>query len=310
MEQFKPSQDLTPANVEKFVKNGWQLKNRPEDMQKFINLCNSRRLDPFLGDITISVYGKGEKQAVSFLIGVDAVITKAREIPDYAGHECIYIFSDGSTSSYSFPEDKLVGVCCKVYVKGFAVPVNQTALLSEYAQFYFKDGKKVLSGTWATHKSVMLAKCAIVLAHRRCYPMAFAGFYASEEMAKVIDQKDDDQGGALLPPPPAPVPSKPSGGEKIKKTSLNAPVEDSEDYPVDPEREKDELIEKEFKEMMQRTNSYKDRLEKASTMEEWDGICFEIHNDYNQGKISYDQRMKLVDIAKASRFEIQRLQTA
>lgn len=231
--------ELNRDNIIKYVKGGYLFESvHKNEMEKFIQLCKARKLDPFTGDVVVSGFtgttkaGK-EYTKLTYIISVDAVISLARQNPQYAGHQCIFIHSDGTEKKYPFPEEQVVGVMCEVYIKGDAVPVNQTALLSEYG--------KNSDGPWKTHKSVMLSKCAVVLAHRRALPTQFAGLHGQEEMDKVISENP------LNAPPPATEVQKaevPKGPEQRTEAGRVAKMDPSTPVEAVPQlKTEEELIE-------------------------------------------------------------------
>ena len=247
--------ELNKDNIVKYVKGGHLFKDvHPNEVDKFIQLCTARKLDPFTGDVVVSGFqGKSkngkEYTKLTYIISVDAVISLARQNPQYAGHQCIFIHKDGTEKKYPFPEKDVVGVMCEVYIKGDVVPVNQTALLSEYG----KDAE----GPWKSQKSVMLSKCAVVLAHRRALPTQFAGLYGKEEMDKVISENPLDA------PPPAATevqsPEVPKGPEQrtgAGRVAKMDPAEPVEDVPVlKSEKELREEAESLFQELFDTMNS-------------------------------------------------------
>lgn len=187
MSEFQFAQELTAENVKKFVNNGDKITN--DQMKEFISLCKARQVDPFLKEIYIQGYvnrktGKGN---FNFYIGKDGTLLRARRIPDYAGHEVGWFWADGTRVQDPIGGDKIVGAYCKVFIKGFETPINASALLTEYAPTELK-------ATWASHTTQMIAKCAIVAAHRNAYPEAFGGLYAKEELDKVRSEGEEGVG--------------------------------------------------------------------------------------------------------------------
>ena len=247
---MKPAKQLTPENIIKSVKGGYLLKEKPADMQRFIDLCTSREFCPFTGEVVISSFKNRAKngeeyEKVSFIITVDAVIAKAREIPSYAGHQCIFIHKDGTEKRYPFPEEDVIGVMCEVYIKGDMVPTNQTALLADYSKG---------SGPWKTHRSVMLSKCAIVLAHRRALS-TFQGLYGAEEMDRVISEGTADAPTATEVQSPN-VPKGPEQRTGAGRVAKMDPAEPVEDVPVlKSEKELREEAESLFQELFDTMNS-------------------------------------------------------
>jgi len=87
--------ELNKDNIVKYVKGGHLFKDvHPNEVDKFIQLCTARKLDPFTGDVVVSGFqGKSkngkEYTKLTYIISVDAVISLARQNPQYAGHQCI-----------------------------------------------------------------------------------------------------------------------------------------------------------------------------------------------------------------------------
>ncbi len=190
--EYKFAYDLTPANIAKYVYLGDKLDNKK--MEEFINVCRVRKVDPFLKEIYLQGYG----QNVNFYIGKDGTLLRARRIPDYAGYKLGYFLEDGSRwdDPVAVGGNKIMGAYCNVYIKGFDVPLNASCLLSEYIK-KTRDG--VPNRQWAEMGAVMIAKCAIVSAHRNAFPEAFGGLYEASEMTKVPGHGDSAEEEAAAP---------------------------------------------------------------------------------------------------------------
>ena len=68
-----------------------------------------------------------------------------------------------------------------VFHREFAQPLYAVALWSEYCQTN-KDGAP--SSMWSRFATVMLAKCAEMLALRKAFPAELSGLYSAEEMTQ------------------------------------------------------------------------------------------------------------------------------
>ena len=288
MDNWKPSQELTPENVKRYVNNGDKIGERK--LRDFIALCEARQMDPFCNEIYIQGYGN----KFEFYIGKDGTMLRARRIPDYAGFKAGWFWEDGTR--VNDPVGKIAGAWAEVYVKGFAVPIPASALLVDYMP-------NPPRSTWKTHMAAMIYKCAVVAAHRFAYPVAFGGLYTKEELDKVRGEGDDD-----LPPPPskdqgpAPEPKRPepprSDNGKIQKTTrkfdkLEPPQPVAEESPDNVS----DWIQKNQTSYESLVSSFK----LAKSYDIWEAACFDVAMAFKNNEITEEQQNQLRNLARTTR---------
>lgn len=156
-------------------------------------LCQAQKLNPFIGDVHIVKYGDNpasiitgkevftkRAQANPKFDGMEAGITVMRKIKhnQNSGVETVIERREGSLM---LKEETLVGGWCKVYVKGYRVPMFNEVSFDEYAGRK-KDGE--LNSMWASKGATMIRKVAVCQSLREAFPDDFQGLYGAEEMGK------------------------------------------------------------------------------------------------------------------------------
>lgn len=148
-------------------------------------LCQSQRLNPFTKDVYITKFGDKPAQIVT---GKEVFTKRAQANPRFDGMEAgITVMREGSTDpirrdgSLVMPGEILIGGWCKVYVKGYRVPIFDEVSFAEYAGRK-RDGS--LNSMWASKGATMIRKVALCHALREAFPDDFQGLYGEEEMGK------------------------------------------------------------------------------------------------------------------------------
>ncbi len=175
---------LSPEIVRKYLVNGGGNVTDQEIMM-FLSLCKYQKLNPFLREVYLIKYGKGDKATATMVTGKETFLKRAQKNPRYQGHE---------TEIKTDEEGKLYARA-KVYVKGYAVPIKYDAYYEEYVALtdeYVQGkptGRKVPNKMWKEKKRVMLAKCALVGALREAFTADLQGLYSQEEINTINMEK-------------------------------------------------------------------------------------------------------------------------
>lgn len=154
-----------------------------QELGMFLKVCEHQKLNPFLREVYLVKYGEG--QPASIVTGKEVFTKRAQKNQDFAGMEAgITIRRQDATierrdGSLLLSGEQLVGGWCKVYIKGYNVPMFDEVAFHEYV------GKKS-DGTptkmWLTKPATMIRKVAIVHALREAFPDMYEGLYSQEEI--------------------------------------------------------------------------------------------------------------------------------
>lgn len=141
-------------------------------------LCQNQRLNPFIKDVYIIKYGNSP---ASIVTSKEVFTKRAQANPRFEGMEAGVTFltqkgeivqREGSMPINGW---QLIGGWCKVYVKGYRVPIYDEVSLDEY-----NTGKS----NWAKMPGTMVRKVAICHALREAFPAEFQQLYGMEEMGE------------------------------------------------------------------------------------------------------------------------------
>lgn len=144
-------------------------------------LCQAQKLNPFTKDVYITKYGNNPAQIVT---GKEVFTKRAQANPKFDGMEAgISVINNERLvrreGSMVLQGEELVGGWCKVYVKGYRVPIFNEVAFHEYAGRK-KDG--TLNQMWATKGATMIRKVALCQSLREAFPSDLQGLYGAEEM--------------------------------------------------------------------------------------------------------------------------------
>ena len=209
------------------------------DVLKFMMLCKSRRLNPFVGDAYLIGYDSNDGPVFNLISAIQSLRKRAESHPQFDGSERGVIVQRGEETierpgTMTFEGEKLVGGWGRVYRKDYKVPFYETVKLATYSTGQSR---------WAKDKEGMIAKVGEAAALRRAFPSDVGALYIAEEFdaeaakpgkiaagnAKVItlDELAKGQGPAR---------TEPVGGatEPEGETAEEQPQGDAEPENVDP----------------------------------------------------------------------------
>lgn len=139
-------------------------------------LCSAQKLNPFTKDVYIIKYGDNPAQIVT---SKEVFTKRAQANPKFEGMQAglTFLTQDGQIvqreGSMAIQGWSLLGAWCKVYIKGYRVPIYDEVALSEY-----DTGKS----NWRKMPGTMIRKVALCHALREAFPDDFQGLYGAEEM--------------------------------------------------------------------------------------------------------------------------------
>ena len=185
-----------------------------DELKLFVHWCRSSGFDPLRKQAHFQIIkskcqdckgagcarcDKGYVRVPTFIAGIDGLLSRANEFPDYGGitgyavHEKDDFEFDalsGLPVKHHFnsgERGKLVGAWARVNFKGGKSPLVIWYPASEYSK---------VSGFVASQlPDVMIVKAAMSIAIRRSYPSQFSGVYSPEEFGGTVNQH-----GELLMP--------------------------------------------------------------------------------------------------------------
>lgn len=146
-------------------------------------LCQAQKLNPFTKDVYIIKYGDGP---ASIVTSKDTFTKRAQANPRFEGMEAgVTVVNNNRIvqrpGSMVLKGESLVGGWCKVYVKGYKVPIFDEVSLDEYS-----TGKS----NWVKMPATMIRKVALCHALREAFPDDFQGLYGEEEMGADIPSEE------------------------------------------------------------------------------------------------------------------------
>ena len=182
-----------------------------EEAYIFLRLCQAQRLNPFLKEAYLIVYGSGENRKASMIVGRDAYIRRAEAHEQFGGFRAGIIaeLADGNVEEIdgSFPPlgSKLLGGWSLTQRKDRAEPHRTTVSFAEY---------NTSQNLWVKMPATMIRKVAIVQGLREAFPTVYAGVDANVDIGDVDEALGevlyDSQATPATPSAPAPTPSQPA----------------------------------------------------------------------------------------------------
>lgn len=171
--------ELTVATVRNTIATRSKRGNVPDtrDVLKFMMLCKSRRLNPFVGDAYLIGYDEGESTTWTLITAIQALRKRAEAHPQYDGCRRGVILRVGDKveerdGAWYDDGEKLLGAFAEVYRKDRRIPDRETVKLATYNKGYSR---------WLADPGGMIIKVAEAAALRRAFPSDLGGLYLSEE---------------------------------------------------------------------------------------------------------------------------------
>ena len=151
-----------------------------DELSLFGAICKRTGLDPFARQI----YAIKRGGVMTTQVSIDGARLVAQRSGEYAGQVGpFWCGADGVWVDVWLAKTPPMAAKVGVHRRGFEQTLFAVAIWSEYAQ--------TQGNMWAKFPSVMLAKCAEMIALRRAFPAELSGLYSTEEMS----QADDHQSG-------------------------------------------------------------------------------------------------------------------
>jgi phage recombination protein Bet len=162
--------------------NGEQMILAPRAIvEAFAQTVQRTQLDP----IARQIYCIERAGKYTISVGIDGARLVAQRTGEYAGQKPIEWTADGEKwVDVWLSKEPPAAARAGVMRKGFTEPLYAVATWASYAPYY--NGK--LGQVWQQHGSLMLGKCAEMLALRKAFPMELSGLYVAEEMDTAAPQ--------------------------------------------------------------------------------------------------------------------------
>jgi phage recombination protein Bet len=173
---INPSDIITPAGFAEsveLIRQTYAKDLNAEELSLFMADAHHRGLSI----VKRQIYAAKYSGKMTIMVGIDGYRSQAESHPEYAGQDGPYYCGpDGQWSEIWLGGSDKPPVAAKVgiYRKGFAAPIYEIALWSEY--------NNTSNGMWKKFPTVMLAKCAEARAIRKAFPAQLGGTYIAEEM--------------------------------------------------------------------------------------------------------------------------------
>ena len=182
---------LTQSIVQNYIV-GSKANITPQEFKFFAELCQARKLNPFLKEAYLIKYS--DSQAAQLVVSKDVVLKRAVLNPQYDGKESGVIVrtSNGDIIERAgcfidSKNEELLGGWCKVYRKDWKRPEYMSVSLDEVAS---RKSDGTFNTNWATKSATMVEKVAKVRALREAFVEEFGGMYIEDEFKNDEEPKE------------------------------------------------------------------------------------------------------------------------
>lgn len=199
---------ITPQDV----RNTFCPQATDQEVQLFLALCATQRLNPWTKEAYLVKYGTNP---AAIITSRAAIQKRADANPEFEGVEVGVVVLNGQgaiehrpgEAYYKALNEQLLGGWARAYRKG-RKPYYSEVPLAEYS-----TGKS----NWAKMPGTMITKVAEMHALRAAFPQEFQGMYDSSEMAQA--QPQEVQAEVEQPQQPQQQPQQPQQPEKPRPTA-------------------------------------------------------------------------------------------
>lgn len=202
---------ITPQDVRQTFCKG----ATDQEVQLFLALCATQRLNPFTKEAYLVKYGSGP---ASIITSRSAIQKRADANPDYEGVELgvVVLRPDGTVehrpgeACYKAMGEQLLGGWARAYRRG------RKPYYSEVPMAEYNTGKS----NWTRMPGTMITKVAEMHALRGAFPQDFQGMYSPEEMgqAQPTEVQPTVEPAPALPQRPA----QPTEGQLARLREMSA----------------------------------------------------------------------------------------
>ena len=155
-----------------------------DELALFVEVCERTGLNPFARQIyAIKRWdSNARREVMQTQVSIDGARLVAQRSGRYAGQTPVYWCGQDKVWTDVWLEDGPPAAAkVGVYMTGAPEPIWGVAVWAQYVQTK-KDG--TVTAMWSRMGSLMLGKCAEMLALRRAFPMELSGLYSAEEMSQ------------------------------------------------------------------------------------------------------------------------------
>ncbi len=176
--------ELSIDIIKKYIND----KVTDEEAYVFLQLCQSRGLNPFLKEAYLIKYA--QNAPATMVVGKDAFLKRGEAHKEYNGFEAGIILEIGDdykvveeregTFYADYEKDHIIGGWAKIYRKDQEYPTVAKVAFSEYVGIDKNTSKP--NRTWGSKPATMIRKVALVQALREAFPSELSGMYDQSEM--------------------------------------------------------------------------------------------------------------------------------